>query len=66
MQPEKDSSIKKQWQQHSLNQEQKISNKMKNDLDKIADILLKPGITDNYIPNALLEKKKKKKKYLSI
>jgi hypothetical protein len=66
IQKEKDSSIKKQWQQHSLNQEQKISNKMKNDLDKIADILLKPGITDNYIPNALLEKKKKKKKYLSI
>ncbi len=63
---ERDSSIKKQWQQHSLNQEQKISNKMKNDLDKIAHILLKPGITDNYIPNALLEKKKKKKKYLSI
>ncbi|HEY8690681.1 MAG TPA: relaxase/mobilization nuclease domain-containing protein [Chitinophagaceae bacterium] len=65
MQKEKDSSVKKQWQQQSLNQEQKISNKVKNDLDKIADILLKPEITDNYIPNALLEKKKKKK-YLSI
>jgi hypothetical protein len=40
---------------------------VKNDLDKIANILLKPVMTDNYIPNALLEKKKpKKKKYLSI
>ena len=67
VQKEKDSSFKKQLPQRSLNQHHKILNDKKTDLDKIADILLKPEITDNYIPNELLEKKKqKKKKYLSI
>ena len=65
IQKEKDRSFKKQLPQQSLNQQQKILNDSKTDLDKIAEILLKPEITDNYIPNALLEKKKKKK-YLSI
>jgi hypothetical protein len=51
-QQERDNNFKKESQQHSLNQSQKISNEMKIGLDKIADILLKPEITSNHIPNA--------------
>lgn len=51
----------------SLFQRQKISHEKKTDLDKMADILLKPENTSNYIPHQLLEKKKReKKKYLSL
>ncbi len=67
VQKEKDTSFKKQLTQQSLNQQQKILNDSKTDLVKFANILLKPENIDNYLPNALLEKKrKKKKKYLSI
>jgi hypothetical protein len=65
VQKEKDSSFKKQLPQQSLNQQQKMLNDSKTDLGKFANILLKPENTDNYIPKALLEKKRKKK-YLSI
>jgi len=67
-QQEKDSNYKRQSQKHSLYQAQKISSQKKTGFDKIAEILLKPEMTYNYIPHALLEKKKgkKKKKYLSI
>jgi hypothetical protein len=67
VQKEKDTSFKKQLPQQSLNEQQKMLNDSKTDLGKFANILLKPENTDNYLPNALLEKKrKKKKKYLSI
>lgn len=65
-QQEKDRDYKKQSQKHLLYQAQKISSQKKTGLDKIAEILLKPEMTNNYIPHSLLEKKKRKKKYLSI
>ena len=66
-QREKDSIYKKQSQKQSLFHDQKISHEKKTEIAKMAEILLRPEETNNYIPHQLLEKRRlKKKKNLSL